>query len=126
MTLEGVTQYIPKPSTADTLKKLHAMVATGSTLLMSYVDQNVFDDPAKCGPIKAVENVRKMPGATGEPWISGWTQVEFATFLKELGYQVESDTTAKDYNDSYLEPLGRRMKEEEILNMERFVVAKTV
>ena len=35
ITLEGVTQYIPKTSTAQTLKDIKAIVATGSTLLIN-------------------------------------------------------------------------------------------
>ena len=39
VTMEGVSQYIPKESTADTLKKLKNIVSSGSTLLITYVDE---------------------------------------------------------------------------------------
>jgi hypothetical protein len=39
--------------------------------LISYVDQNVFDDPAKCGSSKAVETVRNIPGSTGDVLVMG-------------------------------------------------------
>ena len=123
ITLEGVTQYIPKESTADTLKKLKTIVAPGSTLLITYVDQRCFADPATLP--KSIRMTMGMVARMGEPWISGWTQEEFAVFLKECGYKVESDTTDKDYNTKYLEPVGRKL-ETEFLSMERFVVAKVV
>jgi len=122
--LEGVTQYIPKSSTADTLKKIKAVVAPGSILLISYVDQNTFDDPAKVGPIKSSNNLIRIAKSVGEPWISSWTEEGFGGFLEDLGYKVLENTTAKDYNETYMEPLGRRMKNDEILSVERFVVAK--
>jgi O-methyltransferase involved in polyketide biosynthesis len=123
--LEGVTQYIPKPSTADTLNKLKTLVAPGSILLISYVDRTVFeDDPSKCGPPKLIQRILKISQSTGEAWISGWYPEEFQSFLKDLGYQVLSDTTTKDYNEKYLIPLGRGMQEDEIPCIERFVVAK--
>ena len=37
--LEGVTQYIPKESTAETLRHIQALVGPGSILGVSYVDE---------------------------------------------------------------------------------------
>ncbi|CAB9500361.1 Exhibits S-adenosyl-L-methionine-dependent methyltransferase activity (By similarity) [Seminavis robusta] len=123
--MEGVTQYIPKESTADTLQKIKTLVASGSTLLITYVDQNVFDDPSRVADnTKACSMILKQSARVGEPWITGWTQEGFADFLKECGYQVVSDTTCKDYNDKYLAPLGRKLDEKDIINLERLVVAK--
>jgi len=65
-----------------------------------------------------------MSQMTGETWMSGWSRSGFETFLQELGYQVLYDTTARDYNDKYMSPLGRQMKAEDVLSVERFVVAK--
>ena len=68
----------------------------------------------------------KWTSKVGEPWITGFTPDEFELFLQECGYQVLSDTTLSDYNEEYLGLVGRKLSEEEMLCMERFVVAKSV
>jgi len=123
-TMEGVTQYIPKTSTADTLTKLISIMPAGSKLLISYVDENVFEDPAQCGPPDAVKKVVSMvSGMMGEKWISSWTPQGFQTFLEDLGFHVVSDTTTRDYREKYMVPLGREVDEREMWALERFVVA---
>lgn len=126
ITLEGVTQYIPKEATADTLKKLKTIVASGSILLMTYVDQKVLDDDPEEPLPKSFRMVRDLAGKVGEPWISGWTKPGIDAFLNECGYQLLSDTDVKDYNDKYLEPVGRKLEDKDLLTMERFVVAKVL
>ena len=42
--MEGVTQYIPKESTAETLGHINALVGQGSILGMSYVNEATFDE----------------------------------------------------------------------------------
>ena len=121
--MEGVTQYIPMASTADTLKKLRNIIGRGSTLLITYVDEKCFAEPEDELP-NAVRMVKSMAARVGEPWISYWSKMDFEEFLNICGYQVVSDTSPEDYNDSYLNSVGRRMNEDELLSMERFVVAK--
>lgn len=81
------------------------------------------DDPSKCGPPDVVKRIMDMVGKRGEPWISAWTCDEFKTFLNDLGYHVISDMVARDYNDEYLVPLDRGLKEEDMLSIERLVTA---
>ena len=135
MTLEGVTQYIPKESTADTLKKLKGIVAPGSTLLITYVPAVWIDiQDGKNIELKdeqkIIKTIVKSAKMVGEPWITGWTQEEFADFLKDCGYLVTSDTTSADYNDQYLKECSANGRSERtfdaVLNMERFVVAKAL
>ena len=129
ITMEGVTQYIPKEATADTLKKMHNIVSVGSTLLITYVDQDCFgadtSTPPKPLSIKT-QNMMQLVSKVGEPWITGFTPTDFASFLQECGYQVQSDTTLSDYNDEYLGVVGRKLSEEEMICAERFVVAKVI
>ncbi|KAL7531189.1 hypothetical protein ACHAXR_003888 [Thalassiosira sp. AJA248-18] len=120
--LEGLTQYIPKESTADTLKKLKNIIGPGSTVLITYVDQKCFAD-ANTLP-KTYQTIKSMIAKGGESWISGWSKEEFQDFIKDCGYQVISDTAPEDYNDTYLKSVGRKLDEKDILSMERFVVAK--
>eukprot|EP00984_Skeletonema_dohrnii_P038712 scaffold42259_cov200-Skeletonema_dohrnii-CCMP3373.AAC.1 len=126
--MEGVTQYIPKEATADTLKKMHNIVSVGSTLLITYVDQDCFgatSTPQSPLSIKT-QNMMQLVSKVGEPWITGFTPTEFASFLNECGYQVQSDTTLSDYNEEYLGVVGRKLSEEEMICAERFVVAKFI
>lgn len=119
--MEGVTQYVPKGSLSDTLQKLKTLVAPGSILLMSYVDQETIDNPTKSS--KTLVSLSKY---VGEPWITYWTKDNFQSWMKDLGYEVIEDTTAKDYNKRYMTPLGREMKPEEITSVERYVTARIV
>jgi len=124
ITMEGVTQYIPKESTADTLKKLKDIVAPGSTLLLTYVDQNYLGD-GETVP-KSYQRIQQLAAKVGEPWVSGWTKEDFRVFLRENGYEVVSDTAMSDYNLTYLKDVNRQLPEEELMNLERFVVARTL
>mmetsp|Transcript_24368 Transcript_24368/g.35436 ORF Transcript_24368/g.35436 Transcript_24368/m.35436 type:complete len:309 (-) Transcript_24368:44-970(-) len=126
ITLEGVTQYIPKESTADTLKKMKKIVAPGSTLLISYIPAQWLDEDDAIEKPKAVRSIMKVAKAVGEPWISGWAPMDFADFLKECGYVVTSDSTMENYNNTYMESVGRKFGESAILNLERFAVAKVL
>ena len=133
ITMEGVTQYIPKENSADTLKKLKRIIAPGSILLITYVDKKCFADkepPKDDGESlilpKAIRMVRDMADRGGEPWISGWTVLEFEEFLKDCGYQVLSDATQEDYNETYLKDVGRQLEREYLLSTERFAVAKAL
>lgn len=124
ITMEGVTQYIPREATADTLKKMHNIITVGSTLLITYVDQACFNDASTLST--KARQMMKVTSKVGEPWITGFTPTEFASLLQECGYQVQSDTTLSDYNEEYLEVVGRKLSEEEMICAERFVVAKVV
>ncbi|MCH2108250.1 MAG: SAM-dependent methyltransferase [Polyangiaceae bacterium] len=122
--LEGVTQYIPKTATAETLQKLKSLVAPGSIILMSYVDQRVFDAPEQVGPIRSIQSLLKLAAKVGEPWISGWTEPDFKEFMDKLGFDVLENTTCKDYNVAYMRPLGREMTPAKMTSAERFVTAR--
>ena len=122
ITMEGLTQYIPKESTADTLRKLKNLVGPGSTLLITYVDQKCMGDTETLS--KQHQLIRSLSIKVGEPWISGWSKEDFATFMNDLGYKVVSDTTQEDYNETYLKDVGRQLEKKDLLNMERFVLAK--
>ena len=143
---EGVTQYVPKTSTASTLKQLHAILPSGSILLISYVPQDVFDDPIKCGPPGKINMLLKGAEFVGEPWISSWTTTtdtttstpgapgddsdlgfDFKSFLYESGpYEYISDTTVEELNDKYLVPRNRGLEKDTMVSIERYVVAAVV
>lgn len=99
--MEGVSQYIPEKSTAETLGHIQALVGPGSILGMSYVDEATFDenlvvergispDPA------AISRMLKTVCESGEPWVSGWSKSGFASFLEERSFRVVEDLTIED------------------------------
>lgn len=124
VTLEAVSMYITKESTADTLTKLREIIGSGSTLLITYADSSCFADMDEL-PV-AYRKVLEFAEGKGEPWLSGWSKDEFSDFLLRCGYRVLSDTSVGDHNDAYLGSIGRRLEHDEVLNMERFVVAKAL
>jgi methyltransferase (TIGR00027 family) len=139
--LEGVTQYIPKSSTADTLQQLHTILPANSIVLISYVPQDTYDDPNKlCGggsggssskSTSCVNRINLLLKLTnlfaGEPWITGWkTTKDFGFFLKELGYKLQSVSTVDMLNDKYLTPLNRNIKKEDMIPIEQYAVAIVV
>ena len=137
--LEGVTQYIPKSSTADTLQQLHTILPANSILLISYVPQDTYDDPNKlCGgggssskSTFCVKKINLFLTSTnvfaGAPWITGWkTPTDFGFFLKELGYQLQSVSTIDMLNGKCLKPLNRHIKKEEMTPIEQYAVAIVV
>ena len=62
VTLEGVSQYIPKESTATTLKEVHGVLSHGSLLLISYVLQTVMDRPEDYNLSSMLKQVRAKKG----------------------------------------------------------------
>jgi len=121
--LEGVTQYIPKSSTSSTLTQIHGILPKDSILLISYVPQDLFDNPEKCGPPKSLRSLLRAAKTVGEPWISGFSPQEFKSFLDNLGYEVVLDSTVEELSDKYLAPLNRSLDKNEILSVERYVLA---
>ncbi|MGK3738262.1 MAG: O-methyltransferase involved in polyketide biosynthesis [Bacillariaceae sp.] len=139
--LEGVTQYLPKSSTADTLRQLHTILPANSILLISYVPQDAYDDPNKlCGGgggdssnksttcAKKINLLLKSSNLfAGEPWITGWTSTnDFRFFLMELGYKLHSVSTVDMLNDKYLKPLNRNIKKGDMVPIEQYAVAIVV
>ena len=127
--LEGVTQYIPKESTAETLRHIQALVGPGSILGVSYVDEATFDEkqvvsPDLCGSPAAIARLLERARAVGEPWMSGWSQTAFASLLEASAFRVAQDVSVGDLEDVYFAPLGRSAAP--FLRVERFVKAERV
>lgn len=109
VTLGGVTQYITKESTAETLKTLKNLTSPGSTLLITYVDERCLGDSKSS--LFSHRMVMGMASKVGEPWISAFNKKDFESFLKDCAYLVVSDTSITDYNESSLEAVGRKLEE---------------
>ena len=120
--MEDITQYVSKEVTADQLRKIAKVIPKGSTLLLTYADQDCWDNPARVGNPAVVKRVLECSG--NEKWITGWTPAEMKSFLDDLGYYVEWDATSAESYHMYFKDLDRTLKPKDVLSMERFVIAK--
>jgi len=129
VTMEGLLQYIPKESTAATFNVLGKICAPGSRLGVSYVDQGTYEDDPRVIPSGyagrgGFKSVLEQVAKVGEPWITGFTPSEFASFVaKESGFQVTSERALAELNETMLKPLGRKCPPENLLQAERFAEA---
>mmetsp|Transcript_56093 Transcript_56093/g.83500 ORF Transcript_56093/g.83500 Transcript_56093/m.83500 type:complete len:122 (+) Transcript_56093:620-985(+) len=55
-----------------------------------------------------------------------WLDGTMLRFLLECRYQLLPNTTTQDYNDKYFSAMVRRLDECDLMNLERFVVAKAL
>ena len=61
----------------------------------------------------------------GEPWISFYGAEEIENVLSQNGYSVKENVTIKDLNSRYFAPVGRALSENQLLQLEHFVMAES-
>ena len=66
-----------------------------------------------------------LTAKAGEPWISLYSPEEMGSLFLQNGFSVEEDVTLKDLNSLYFNPVGRNLPENQIFNLEHFLVAKS-
>lgn len=130
VTLEGVTQYIPKDACAATFRDMGELCGPGSAIFVSYVDELLRTSPAKCcgdgypKPESTLQLVPYMAAKVGEPWISYYEKEEIKKVLASSGgFTLKSDTDMSDLNEAYFGKVGRLVPPEQLLLLERFAVA---
>ncbi|WP_028024052.1 class I SAM-dependent methyltransferase [Enterovibrio calviensis] len=131
-TLEGVSQYITKEAVAETVKDMAALTPEVSSMFfISYVDERLNDDPKACfgqgypNAVKRAETIKRLSAKVGEPWISFYTAEEMETLLNQSGFLLKENQSLADLNDVYFAPVGRALREDQIFNLEKFVIAKS-
>eukprot|EP00457_Paulinella_chromatophora_P010565 gb/GEZN01010673.1/.p1 GENE.gb/GEZN01010673.1/~~gb/GEZN01010673.1/.p1 ORF type:complete len:339 (-),score=37.89 gb/GEZN01010673.1/:134-1150(-) len=123
-TMEGVTQYIPKDATARTLQAVAAVSGPGSRFVVSYVPQDWWESPQKCGASQeSAQSMMKILEGMREPWISGWHPDEFELFMRKNGFEVQRDVTIRELVNEYFTPAHRHVPAQEQLTAERYVMA---
>ena len=126
--LEGVTQYIPISSTTRTLEHLKELVAPGSILGITYVNNAAYgnDEEIKDQICDNPEVVHKLLNAMpkNERWISGWSKDGFKKYMESASFKIIEDITSDDFEDLYYTPLGRTAKP--YLRVERYASAMLV
>ncbi|MCJ8314814.1 MAG: class I SAM-dependent methyltransferase [Saccharospirillaceae bacterium] len=131
-TLEGVSQYISKQAVITTIQELAALTQkTNATFFISYVDELLNTNPEACfgkgypKAAKRAETIKGLSAKVGEPWISFYTADEIEELLSKNGFLITENKTLADLNSLYFTPVGRTLPEDQIFNLEHFVVAKS-
>ena len=132
-TLEGVTQYIAKDTLSSTLNEIARLTqGTKTIFFLSYVDELLNLNPEACfgdgypNPTKKANLIKNLSAkAADEPWISFYNSQEMKRILLENGFHIKENKVLEDLNLEYFYPVGRALPENQIFNLERFVVAES-
>ena len=131
-TLEGVSQYITKEAFTSIVKELGTLAQTADSIVfVSYVSELLNKNPKACfgtGYPNAEKRARLiMYGSekAGEPWISFYSDEEIESVLSQSGYSIMENVTLKDLNSQYFTPVGRAISENQLCQLEHFVIAKS-
>ena len=74
---------------------------------------------------KQAETIKYLSAKAGEPWISFYSTKEIENVLLQNGYFIEQNLTLTDLNSQYFAPVGRALAENQLCNLEHFVIAKS-
>jgi len=117
---EGVTQYITAEAVDSTLRFVSAVSGVGSAIVFTYVRQGLIDGtdrPEWMGPFLS------FASKVGSPMIFGLDQAELAPYLADRGLELLEDVGTADYQERYLEPIGRSLN---VFDGERAAYAQVI
>ena len=131
-TLEGVSQYITKEAFDSMIKEMAALTQKANSIFfVSYASELLNKNPEACFG-KGYPNAEKRAklitygsAKVGEPWISFYGAEEIESVLSKNGYSIKENVTLKDLNSRYFAPVGRTLSENQLLQLEHFLVAKS-
>ena len=131
-TLEGVSQYITKEAFDSMIKEMAALTQkANSHFFVSYASELLNKNPDACfgngypNAEKRAKLITYVSAKVGEPWISFYRAEEIETVLSQNGYSIKENVTLKDLNSRYFAPVGRTLSENQLLQLEHFLVAKS-
>lgn len=131
-TLEGVSQYITKEAFRSTIKDVATLAQKANSIVfVSYANELLNKDPEACfgaGYPRAEKRARLLTywsEKVGEPWISFYRAEEMENVLLQNGYSIMESVTLKELNSQYFTPVGRTIPENQLLQLEHFVIAKS-
>ena len=131
-TLEGVSQYITKEALNSTIKEVAKLTQKARSLFfLSYVNELLDKNPKACfgagypGAKKRASLIRYGSAKVGEPWISFYSTEDIESLLSKNDYTIIDNVTLRDLNSRYFAPVGRALSENQLFNIEHFVVAKS-
>jgi methyltransferase (TIGR00027 family) len=102
---EGVTNYLTAPAVDATLRLLADATATGSRLVLTYVDRRMLDHPASFPDAVAWHDA---VARQGEPWTFGFDPAELPGYLAARGLRLATDLSTRDAARRYLPGRGER------------------
>jgi len=90
---EGVTNYLTAEAVDRSLRQIGEMSAKDSTLLFTYIDRAVLDNPEKFfGGLRLIERLRSY----GEPWTFGLDPGEACSYLAARRFELIKDVRVSD------------------------------
>jgi len=90
---EGVTNYLDEASVDATFRFLASAIAPGSPVLFTYVDRAMLDGSAV---FEGAATTLRAVSRVGEPLTFGLNPGEVPGYLKDRGFEMESDTVVRD------------------------------
>ena len=131
-TLEGVSQYITKEAFDSMIKEMAALTQKANSIFfVSYASELLNKNPEACfgkgypNAEKRAKLITYVSAKVGEPWISFYGAEEIESVLSQNGYSIKENVTLKDLNSRYFAPVGRTLSENQLLQLEHFLVAKS-
>ena len=112
---EGVTQYITAEAN-DAILQHVSKTAPGSRIVFSYVLRGIID-----GSFEDAEKWISFAKHQGVSWIFGIDPGELEQYLSARGFALIDHVGASDYQERYLNPLGRHLN---IMEIERIALAE--
>ena len=90
---EGVTNYLTAEAVDRSLRQIGETAAKGSTLLFTYIDRAVLDNPERFfGARRLIERLRSW----GEPWTFGLDPGEVGSYLAARRLELLKDVSVSD------------------------------
>ena len=117
---EGVTQYLTAEAVNDTLEFVSGASGPGSGIVFTYVLRGIIDGTARPEWFRPFLSFARR---VGSPFIFGLDPGELEQYLSDRGLRLIDDVGAAEYQDRYLEPLGRKMN---VFEGERVAFAKAM
>lgn len=102
---EGVTNYLD-PKAIDEVLAYVGASAPGSSLLFTYVDRLVLDEPDR---FAGTRRLRSMLRGSNESWTFGLHPSELGGFLEHRGLHLVCDTGSVEYRSRYLGDRGAHL-----------------
>lgn len=95
---EGVTNYLQQEA-VDAVFDLVGRMATGSTIIFTYIDKKVLEEPAAFfGAQRLLKDLEEIE----ERWTFGFHPEELSAYLAGRGLHLVRDAGAADYRSQYL------------------------
>jgi methyltransferase (TIGR00027 family) len=103
---EGVTNYLTANAVASVLSWVGTL-ATGSTLILTYIHRDVLDHPAR---FQGAQKILLAVASAGEPWTFGIAPQALPACLESHGLRLLEDLGADDYRARYFGPKAHKMR----------------